>query len=153
MRTMIAVIATLLAAGPGQAQAPATSARPDASALFREVEALNRGMEAAVNRGDLAGAAAFYADNGIVRTARSIIVQGRAAIDRYFEAIGKATWKLDVLQVGGHKDAPYQVGRSTLIHGARPDTSVVSFVVYWRRQQDGQLKIELDYYHPAPPPQ
>lgn len=150
MRTTIAVIASLLAASPLPAQTPAQA---DTSALFREVEALNRGMEAAVNRGDLKGAAAFYADNAIVRTARSIIVQGRAAVDRYFESIGKATWKLDVIQVGGHKDAPYQVGRSTLIHGTKPDTSVVSFVVYWRRQKDGQLKIELDYYHSAPRPQ
>jgi ketosteroid isomerase-like protein len=135
----------LVAAGAGEAYAQTPASR-DTSALFREVEALNRGMEAAMNRGDPGGAAAFYADNAIVRTPRAVVVRGRAAIDRYFEQIGKASWKLDVMQVGGHPDAPYEVGRSTLIYGARPDTSIVNFLVYWRRQPNGQLKIEMDYY-------
>jgi ketosteroid isomerase-like protein len=141
-RTLVIAL-SLFCAGSASAQQPAN----DTTALRREIEALNRGMEDAVNRGDLKGAAAFYADNAIVRTARRIIAQGRKQIDDYFAGIGKASWKLDVIQVGGDRDAPYQVGRSTLIHGARPDTSVVSFVVYWRRQTDGKLKIELDYYH------
>ncbi len=123
----------------------------DTAALRREVEQLNRGMEAAVNRGDLKGAAAFYADDAVVRTAREVVAAGRTAIDRYFESIGKASWKLDVIAVGGHPDAPYQVGKSTLIHGTRPDTSIVSFVVHWKRQPGGQLKILLDYYHSQPP--
>ena len=92
-------------------------------------------------------AGAFYADNAIIRTARGIVASGRPEIDRYFERVTDAGWKLDVIAVGGHPDAPYQVGRSTLIHGVRQDTSVVDFVVYWRRQPDGTLKIELDYYH------
>ena len=119
----------------------------DSVALRREIEQLNRGMEAAVNRGDMKGAAAFYADDAIVRGPRGVVARGRAEIDRYFMDIGKAVWKLDVIQVGGDARAPYQVGRSTLIHGPRPDTSIVSFVVYWKRQPDGKLKILLDYYH------
>jgi ketosteroid isomerase-like protein len=107
-------------------------------------------MEAAVNRGDLKAAAAFYADDAIVRTLQGIDAQGRAAVDRYFEGIGKAQWKLDVIQVGGLPDSPYQVGRSTLIHGTRPDTSIVGFVLLWKRQSNGQLRIALDYYHGLP---
>ncbi len=107
-------------------------------------------MEAAVNRGDLLAAAAFYADDAIVRTQTEVVAQGRTAIDCYFQSIGRAQWKLDVIEVGGHPDSPYQVGRSTLIHGARPDTSVVGFVVVWKRQSDGQLRILLDYYHGLP---
>jgi ketosteroid isomerase-like protein len=141
MKSVLAITFLLNAAPLAAQQAP------DTVALRREIEQLNRGMEAAVNRGDLKGAAAFYADDAVVRGPRGVVAQGRASIDRYFMDIGKATWKLAVIQVGGDRNAPYQVGRSTLIHGARPDTSIVSFVAYWKRQPDGKLRILLDYYH------
>lgn len=145
MRTLVgAVVALCSLPAVTIAQSPA----PDTTtAVFREVAALNRAMEAAAAGADARGAAAFYTDDGVIRTARRILVRGRAAIEQYFAQIKNALWKLDVIQVGGHPDAPYQVGRSTLIHGARPDTSVVEFVVYWRRQPDGTLRIELDYFH------
>ena len=124
----------------------------DTAALRREVEQLNRGMEAAVNRGDLKGAAAFYADDAIVRTAGGIVAQGRQQVDAYFTGLANAkSWKLDVIQVGGTRDHAWQVGRSTLVHGQPERTSVVQFLVLWTRQRDGQLRISLDYYHSAEP--
>jgi len=143
-RFVITCALLLLAPGSSMAQTPAADTT---SKLFREISALNRAMEASVVGGSAKGAAAFYADDAIVRTPRRIVVRGREAVDRYFAQISNAlSWKLDVIQVGGHVDAPWQVGKSTLISGTRPDTSVVNFVVYWRRQPDGKLKIELDYY-------
>ena len=121
---------------------------PDTThAVYREVVALNRAMEQSAAGATARGASAFYADDAIIRTARRIVARGRQQIERYFDQVRNAVWKLEVIQVGGHNDAPYQVGRSVLIHGTRPDTSVVDFVVYWRRQSDGKLRIELDYYH------
>ncbi len=125
-------------------------ATTDTAALRREVEQLNRGMEEAVNRGDLKAAAAFYADDAIVRTAGQVIAQGRKQVDQYFTGIAHAkSWKLDVIQVGGTRDNAWQVGRSTLVHGQPEHTSVVQFLVIWRRQPDGRLRIALDYYHSA----
>ena len=130
------------------AQAQAT----DTAALRREVEQLNRGMEAAFNRGDLKGAAAFYSDDAIVRTASGIVAQGRRGVDEYFTGIGHPkSWKLDVIQVGGTRDHAWQVGRSTLVHGQPQRTSVVQFLLLWKRQRNGQLRITLDYYHSAEP--
>ena len=127
-------------------------ATTDTAALRREVEQLNREMEAAVNRGDLKGAAAYYADDAIVRTAGQVVAQGRRAVDEYFTGIAHAkSWKLDVIQVGGTRDNAWQVGRSTLVHGQPERTSVVQFLVIWRRQADGKLRIALDYYHSAEP--
>ena len=124
----------------------------DTAALRREVEQLNRGMEAAFNRGDLKGAAAFYSDDAIVRTAGGIVAQGRKGVDEYFTGIGHPkSWKLDVIQVGGTRDHAWQVGRSTLVHGQPERTSVVQFLVLWTRQRNGQLRITLDYYHSAEP--
>ncbi len=87
---------------------------------------------------------------GLGRSAHSVVAKGRAAVDAYFKSIGAAkSWKLEVKDVGGSADSPFQIGRSTLVHGTRPDTSVVDFVVVWKRQKDGSLKIVLDYYHSA----
>jgi uncharacterized protein (TIGR02246 family) len=125
----------------------------DTTALRTEVEQLNRGMEAAFNRGDLKGAAAFYADDAIVRTARGIVAHGREQVDDYFTGIGHPkSWKLDVIQVGGTHDHAWQVGRSTLVHGQPERTSVVQFLLVWTRQRDGRLRITLDYYHSADQP-
>ena len=128
------------------------SAATDTAALRRDVEQLNRGMEAAFNRGDLKGAAAFYADDAIVRTPGGIVAAGRDAVDRYFTGIDHPrSWKLDVIQVGGTREQAWQVGRSTLVHGQPERTSVVQFLVLWTRQPDGRLRISLDYYHAAEP--
>ena len=124
------------------------------NAVRREVESLNRAMEAAVARGDLKAAAAFYADNAIVRSAHAVQAQGRAAVDQYFLGISNAkSWKLDVygVTVPRQSNLVYQTGRSTLVHGSPERTSVVQFLVVWERQRDGALKIVLDYYHVPEP--
>jgi ketosteroid isomerase-like protein len=139
----------VVSAQPLVAQRPAST---DTVALRGEIEQLNRGMEAAVNRGDLLAAAAFYADDATVRTANGVDARGRGAIDGYFQGLANAkSWKLDLIQVGGTRDVAYEVGKSTLVHGQPERTSIVYFVVVWKRQPNGQLKIILDYYHSARP--
>ena len=142
--TLPAVLTIVFCAANARAQ---TSTDP--AAIRREVEALNRQMEAAVTRGDLKAAAAFYADNAVVRTPRQVVAQGRAAIDRYFTGISNAkSWKLDVYGVTlGSNNTVYETGMSTLVHGSPEHTSKVEFLVVWERQRNGSLKIVLDYYH------
>ena len=142
--------ATLLLAATSTVASAQTAPPADTAALRREVEQVARAMEDAVTRGDLKAAASYYADDAIVRTARGIVAQGRAGIDQYFMGIaGAKSWKLDVTQVGGTADAPWWVGRSTLVHGTPERTSIVQFLVLLRRQPDGKLRVVLDYYHPA----
>lgn len=152
---LLATLASLAAAVPAEAQQSAraraaTAAVPRDTVLYDEIASLNRAMEAAIARGDVAAAARFYADDARVLGPRGFEVSGRKAIDAYWESIGNArSWKLDVWEVGGSRDEAYQVGRSTLVHGAagQERTSVVEFVVIWKRQADGQLRIALDFYH------
>lgn len=144
-RHLILATALCVVASVAGAQTPAAE---DAAALHREIEQLNRGMEAAVNRGDLLGAARFYADDAVVRSPGGVVAAGRKAVDEYFTSIAHAkSWKLEVIDVGGTRDMAYQVGRSTLVHGEPERTSVVRFVVVWKRQPDGTMRIVLDYYH------
>ena len=147
------VVAGLSFVNADVASAQATPSR-DPTAVRREVESLNRAMEAAVARGDLKAVAAFYANNAVVRSAHGVQAQGRAAVDQYFVGIANAkSWKLDVygVTVPQESNLVYETGRSTLVHGSPKRTSVVQFLVVWERQRDGALRIVLDYYH-APEP-
>ena len=118
--------------------------------LRQEIDSLNRAMEQAFAKGDMAAVARFYADDAKLMGPRGEDVSGRAAVDSYWQGIkGAKSWKLEVLEVGGDRTTAYQVGRSTLVtSGAGGDrTSVSRFVVIWKRQPDGQFRIALDFYH------
>jgi ketosteroid isomerase-like protein len=125
------------------------------AALRREIEAVNAAMVATFNRGDYLGAARFYTDDAQIIGAGDVRVTGRRAVDQYWTSIpAGATWKLDVLEVGGSRASPWQLGRSTLVMPSRSghgtSTSIVDFVGIWRRQPDGSLKLYIDMYVPAP---
>ena len=120
------------------------------STLRQEIDSLNRAMEQAFAKGDMMAVARFYADDAKLMGPRGDDVSGRAAIDRYWSGIKDAkSWKLEVLDVGGDRTTAYQVGRSTLVTGGTGGdrTSVSRFVVIWKRQADGRLRIALDFYH------
>jgi len=107
-------------------------------------------MEAAFNRGDLIGVARFYADDAKLAGGGGSVVDGRAAIDRYWTNMAKPKqWKLEVIAVGGSSALAYESGRSRLTRIAangQDHTSVVDFVVIWRRQPNGALRIAMDLY-------
>ncbi len=117
--------------------------------LRREIEAANQAMVAAFNRGDLFGVARYYADDARIMGPRGELVQGRANIDRYWTGIkNPKSWALEVFEVGGSRDDAWQLGRSTLVSGApgQEGTYVTDFIVLWRRQADGRLRIYIDMY-------
>jgi ketosteroid isomerase-like protein len=132
-------------------QAASTVSRlpPQDPALRAEIQAVNDSMVAAFNSGDMLAVARFYADDARIDGERGVLVQGRAAVDKYWTGIrGAKSWKLQVIDVGGHRDSPYQIGRSTLVtSGPNGDrTSVVEFLAVWRRDARGGLRMVVDYY-------
>ena len=115
-----------------------------------EIDSLNRAMEQAFAKGDMMAVSRFYADDAKLMGPGGQDVSGRAAIDRYWSGIkGAKSWKLEVLELAGDRNTAYQVGRSTLAttSGRGDQTSVSRFVVIWKRQPDGRLRIALDFYH------
>ena len=134
---------------PATAASPVLRAPVQNPGLRAEIQAVNDSMVAAFNSGDMRAVARFYTDDARIDGERGELVQGRAAVDKYWADLrNPKSWKLDVIDVGGHPDNPYQVGRSTLVT-AEPGgdrTSVVEFLVIWRRDPSGGLRIAVDYY-------
>jgi uncharacterized protein (TIGR02246 family) len=128
----------LLAACPLLAKAPRA-----------EVERMNREMTAALERGDGLAVAQFYADDARMVGPKRSEVRGREAIDRYWSRIKNATWKLEVLEVGGTADDAYEIGRSTLTskNGEKESSYTCDFVLIWKRDANGKLRIHLDLYN------
>ncbi len=123
------------------------------AAIQGEVERQTRAMSEAFARGDLAAVARFYADDAQIYGAGDLPIRGRAAIDRFWQRIRHPrSWALDLIEVGGSKDEPYHLVRSTLIEqaGMHADTSLTTCLLVWRRQADGRLLIHLDVYGQLP---
>ena len=148
MRIALPVLVSLLLAAPLTAQ----SATPVGTDPLRaEVERLNAEMVDAFHRGDRLAVARFYSDSARIIGPRRRTVEGRAAIDAYWQNIdGPATWSLEVIAVGGTADEVYQIGISTLTspgEGGATDTYTCDFVAIWKRESDGRLRMVLDFYN------
>ena len=142
-RFMFAFVTLLLANAVAGAQQPPADLPEAKKVLWREIRAVNDSMEAAYNRGDMKAVSLFYADDAKM-TGGGSMTAGRAAFDAYWARAGSTggTWKLEVHKVGGSRELAYQIGRSTLITANGP--SIVDFVVIWKRDAKGGLRISMD---------
>jgi ketosteroid isomerase-like protein len=133
---------------------------PREAASFRPaIEAANRQLMDAYNRGDTIAVARMYADDALMISDRGERYEGRVAIDKYWNPApapnappakpGK--WTLEVLSLEGTDTMPVQRGRSILVMEwqGKPRVSDVQFVVIWRKQPDGSYKIAVDGWWPT----
>lgn len=108
-----------------------------------------RQMTATMEAGDPLGVARFYADNALLTDLKDFRVAGRAAIDEHWTRLPAYTrWRLDVIEVGGDAETPYQRLHSLAEMNLKGKPYVddgVCFVV-WKRQPDGEYRIYLDIY-------
>lgn len=132
-----------------------SSGKTASASLRRKVEDMNRKQIEAFNKGDLLGVARIYADDATIYFPRYSqkkggSIQGREAIDKYWLDIGKPKeWKLEITEVGGTKDAIWEIGKSTLTaeYDGEDSTYVGDFIVIWKRQKDGSYRIHTDIYN------
>lgn len=118
-----------------------------------EIEERNRHMEQQFRDGNLLGVADLYADDAVLLDSRGERITGRDEIDAYWTAIeSPVDWKLEIRRIYGSDTLAYELGRSHLstLRDGMPHTSVVDFLVLWRREKSGEWKIELDAYWPVP---
>ena len=119
----------------------------------QEVERLGRRFGELYTAGDLAGLAAAYAEDGRAMPPGGPTVQGRPAIQQFWQDVrdsGVEAISTEPLEVEVAGELAYEIGRGVLTvrGGAGPDSGtsevVVRYVVVWQRQGDGwQIAIDI----------
>jgi uncharacterized protein (TIGR03067 family) len=118
--------------------------------LRRIVDECNRQSIAAFKKGDMLAVAHGYADDATIYFPSNRRVHGRQAIDRYWQQIkGPKDWTLRTIEVGGTKDAIYEVGKSSLITevDGKESKYVCDYVVIWKPQKDGSYRAHTDIFN------
>ncbi len=144
----LAVLSLIVAASSAFAQQAAT-----------EIEKANAAFEQAFNRGDAAAVAQMYMENAAVLPPDAELVQGRAAIQSFWEGAIRAGIRnlslksTRVDEFGG--DAAREIGRFSL-EAPAPQGGVAKvggkYVVVWRKA-GGDWKLDTDIWNADKPPQ
>ena len=124
---------------------------PSLSTSLRQiVEECNRKVIADLTKGDMLAVARSYADDATIYFSPGRKVRGREAIDRYWQGVkGAKDWKRKVLEVGGTREAIYEIGKSSLttqIDG-KESTYDCDYIVIWKRQVDGTYRTYADIFN------
>ncbi len=105
------------------------------------------------SRGDAAGIAALYTEDGQFLPPNSDFVTGKQAIQATFQAImdrGIKTIKLETVEVEGYGDTASEVGRYTLEGEGGQVLDQGKFIVIWK-QEAGQWKLHRDIINTSMP--
>jgi uncharacterized protein (TIGR02246 family) len=116
------------------------------------VEANNRKFEQAFHRGDAAGIAALYSGNARILPPGSEMMQGRAAIQAFWQAamdLGIKEAELETLDVEeGGEQLAREIGRYvlTIQQGSETVKRPGKYVVVWK-QEGGDWKLDVDIWN------
>jgi uncharacterized protein (TIGR02246 family) len=118
-------------------------------AIAAEVE----NFMATFNRGDAAGLAALYTENGQILPPNSDFVTGRQAIQAFWQGamdMGIKSVKLETVEVEGYGDTAIEVGKYTLSGEAGQVLDTGKYIVIFK-QVDGQWKLHRDIFNSSMP--
>jgi uncharacterized protein (TIGR03067 family) len=118
--------------------------------LRQIVDECNRKSIEDFKKGDMLAVARGYTDDATIYFPRGKKVHGREAIDRYWQGLkGAKDWKLETIEVGGTREAIYEVGKSSLTTevDGKADSYVCDYVVIWKRQKDGSYRAHTDIFN------
>jgi uncharacterized protein (TIGR02246 family) len=113
-------------------------------------------LAGAVARGDAAGVAALYADDGKLLTAAAELIDGRREIEAYWRAglaVGLSSIELDVIELEVARPVAIEIGRYVLaLRGVpAPAAERGKYVVLHRRQADGAWRRAVEVFNPDVP--
>lgn len=117
------------------------------------IAAANENFMAAFKRGDAAGLAALYTENGQVLPPNSDFVTGKEAIQAFWQALsdmGIKEAKLEVVEVEGHGDTAIEVSKYTLHGEEGQELDKGKYIVIWK-QEEGQWKLHRDIFNSSMP--
>jgi uncharacterized protein (TIGR02246 family) len=112
-------------------------------------------FEATFRRGDAAGLAHLYTNDGMLLPTGSDFVEGKKAIEAFWQGamdMGFKEAKLDIVELERQGDSVIEMGRYTLkdADGAVMDEG--KYIVIWK-QEDDQWKLSRDIWNSSQSPQ
>ena len=110
-------------------------------ATREELRMLNEEFADALEKRDANRLAELYVDDAVFLMQGSPTVTGRAAIREMMESLPESTKRTSFETVQLHEDGDLVVDVGTLLSDG---TRVGSYVVVYRRQADGTLKVAVD---------
>lgn len=115
--------------------------------LTSEIDSLHAAMVAAFKRNPVS-VAQFYTDDAKI-IGMGMHRSGRAEVEAYWsQSIGPTDWILEALEVGGTRNEPWLLGRSTIV-GSGGRRMVTDFLAILQRGPDGKLRYRIDLFTPA----
>jgi uncharacterized protein (TIGR02246 family) len=135
----------------------ALTANGAASAGAREdIEAALATFAAAFNGGDGAGVAALYTEDAALLPPGEMRVDGRAAIQGYWQGAidaGISDLTLEAVEVAEDGAHAYEVGRFSLAVPGENDAKTVvagKYIVVWMKGADGVWRLHRDIWNVTP---
>ena len=108
---------------------------------------------ATFNRGDAAGVAALYTEQGQLLPPNADFMIGREAIQAFWQGamdMGIATAKIEILEVEEHGDTAIEVSTYTLHAQDGTELDAGKFIVIWKRVE-GEWKLHRDIFNSSKP--
>jgi uncharacterized protein (TIGR02246 family) len=124
-----------------------------ATAIRDAIVAANEGFRTTSTKGDAAGMAALYTENGQLLPPNSDFAMGRQTIQGFFQAIfdmGIKEVALETVEVEGHGDTAIEVGKYVLKGEGGQQLDAGKYIVIWKRE-DGQWKLHRDIFNSSLP--
>jgi uncharacterized protein (TIGR02246 family) len=129
-------------------------AQQPSTGLRGVIAAANESFMATFKRGDAAGLAALYTENGQVLPPNSDFVTGRQAIQMFWQAVmdmGLQEAKMEIVEVEDHGDTAIEVSMFSLMGEGGQVLDKGKYIVIWK-QEDGQWMLHRDIFNSSMPP-
>jgi uncharacterized protein (TIGR02246 family) len=129
--------------------------QPTAQQIRKVIESEDEVFMETFRKGDAAGLAALYTEEGQLMPPNAGFQVGRQAIQAFWQAVVDAGIKearLEIREVEAHGDAAIEVGEYSLHGGGGAELDAGKYIVIWKRK-DGRWKLHRDIFNsslPAP---
>ncbi|MFN2232883.1 MAG: YybH family protein [Anaerolineales bacterium] len=123
--------------------------------IRESITAANNVFMETFKRGDAAGLAALYTNNGQVLPPNGDFVSGQQAIQGFWQAIfdmGIKEAQLEIVEVEKQGDTAFEVSRFKLLGESGQVLDEGKYIVIWKRDQ-GQWKLHRDIFNSSLPAQ
>jgi uncharacterized protein (TIGR02246 family) len=123
-------------------------------AIWSAIEAADQKLVSAFGRGDAAGIAQLYTEDGQILPPQSEPITGRHGIQAFWQGamdMGVKAAKLESVEVEGHGDSAVEIGKYELYAAGQQRVDHGKYVVIWKREQ-GEWMLWRDIWNTSVPP-